>query len=284
MAFELAKGVHVPSKSLSDYIIFLAGRKKIGKTAFAAQFPDHYIMEYEPKNASHLHCRYNDIRTWAETMRCIELLEKSPGYAKTIIVDDVPTMYDMCLAYVCKKEGIGYPSDLEYGKGWNAVKREFESVIKRIMAIGPGVIFTAHTKLKDIETKSGKKFQRLESTLSGQASSVMDAITHLWIVMDYEKDGRVMRLLGDEYLKAGIGLEGHFLDPSGERLSTIPLGKSPQEAYANFEQAFHNQLVIGNGKEKQLRADTRNTQAGRQQLPASGQANPQSSNDELEDI
>ena len=47
---------------------------------------------------------------------------------------------------------------------------------------------------------------------------------------------------GDERTGAGHRIEGHFRTTDDEPLVEIPMGTSPQEAYANLESAFNNEL------------------------------------------
>ena len=50
---QLPKNKNVPSDDLADYVLMIAGEKKIGKTSLAAEFPDSFVIEGEPGNAAH---------------------------------------------------------------------------------------------------------------------------------------------------------------------------------------------------------------------------------------
>ncbi len=82
-----------PSDNIWDYTFFFAGDKKVGKTSFLAQFPDHFILEGEPKNADHIEGNYVDIHNWKEFLSYISLLEKTPNYCKILCIEDIPSIY-----------------------------------------------------------------------------------------------------------------------------------------------------------------------------------------------
>lgn len=254
MNIQLPTELHIPSNNIADYTILISGPKKIGKTSFVAQFPDHFILEFEPKNASHLKARYLDIVSWEQVLEILKLLQKNPNYCKTLIFDDIPSAYDLCEKYVCDKLGIEHPSEMGYGKAWKAVKLEFSQTLDKFHNLPFGIIYTTHNKEKDVTTPSGRTFQRMETNLSGLASGVLDALVHLWTVMDYIDEHRIIHIRGSDYLKAGCGFDKHFLTPNGQPLQYISLGNSPEEGYETFNRAFENKI-------EQLTIEPRNKQS-----------------------
>lgn len=241
----LPTGLNQPSDKVSDYTIMLAGEKKIGKSAFAAQFPNHFILECEPGNAKHLTARFRDVTSWPVFKKYLEMLEANPNFAETYIIDDIPSLSSLCQDWVCKQRGIEHPSDQTHGKGWNAVESEFKRALNRFQALPGGKIYTAHNVYKEYEKKSGAKFSRLETSCGSQADRYMDAVANMWMVMQYGPNReRIITIQGDELLKAGCDIVGHFIDKvTKKKLINIPMGDSAEQAYMNFCKAWDNEMT-----------------------------------------
>lgn len=259
MPISLPTEYNVPPQDISQYVIMLAGEKKIGKTSFAAQFPDHYIIECEPRNAIHLHCRHTDVGNWKEFVQVIDLLEKNKGYAKTVVIDDIPTLHGYCQDHICKQMGIDHPQDKAHGKAWGALDAEFQKQLLRLHNLGVGIIYTGHTKKIEDETRSGKRFTRIESYGGAGCIRWLDAKIHLWAVMLFDGEGnRELIISGDDYIKAANGLaETNFINQlDGKPLRFIPMGQSAKEGYNNFIKAFHNQLSVAPKQPKKTTAES----------------------------
>lgn len=251
----LPREYSVPSESLADYTILIAGEKKIGKTDFCAQWPDHFIIEGEPNNASHTISRHLDVNSWIKCKQIVALLEKEPTYCKTLVVDDIMMIYGLCFTHMMKQLGIEYPaSGFEGSKAWNQVRTEFTALIKRIQDLPFGKIYTEHTAYKEYETRGGDKYTKLETPMGKLCGEIMDTYIQIWAVMYYNDNSeRVIQIIGDNYVKAGNSLKSHFLSPTtGQQLKQIPMGNSAQEAYSNFMLAFNNKLdfVASEGKQR----------------------------------
>lgn len=247
--FDLPRQISTPPDDIAQYTILLAGEKKIGKTDFCAQWPDHFIIEGEPGNAKHVVGRYTDVADWLSVKRIVSLLEKEHDYCKTLIIDDITSIYSLCFNWKLKELGIDYPDQSlgegkkDYGRGWNIVKNEFIPIIQRIQNLPYGKIYTVHTAIKEVETRSGGTYNRIETSMGKQCNEVMDTYINLWGVMLYDKKDRVIQIVGDEEVKAGHNLKTHFRHPTtNEPMRQIPMGNSASEAYENFINAFHNRL------------------------------------------
>lgn len=240
----------IPPDNIADYILMIVGEKKIGKTSFCAQFPDHFIMEFEPGNAKHLKANYEDVGSLATFDSLLKELEKNPGYCKTLILDEITILYDLIHRKLLKMEAIEDPGQLGFGKGWGRIGRTFDNYITRLQSLGCGIIYTGHSEIKEAETRSGRKISKLEAAMGGRVSKTMDRLTQFWGVMQFdEHGGRNMHITGDDYLKAGHGFsENHFkLVNDG----IIPLGSSPVEAYQNFIKAWNNESLDSTSPAKQ---------------------------------
>jgi hypothetical protein len=232
-SYELPTEDSTPRPSLGDYSILLFGEKKIGKTTMTACFPKSYHMMFEPGGKS-LRIRANTINRWDEARGYTRSLRKDKHY-QTVVVDTTDRAYKLCVKHVCADLGIDHPSDGSYGKGWDACRDEFTDWVYDLLSLGKGVIFISHSTEKEIKKRSGVKYDKIVSTMPKQAHEVLDAVVDIWAHYSYEGKRRILQIRGDEHVTAGHRLTDHF-----KGLDQIDMGKSPQEAYKNFLDAFNN--------------------------------------------
>jgi hypothetical protein len=238
LELQLPKNKSVPSKDPRDYSWLIYGRKKIGKTTLAAQFEDALFLMCEPGGKA-LSIRQVGIRNWSEFRGYVDLAIEDED-TRTIIVDTTDLAYAYCLEYVCDKLAIEHPADEAYGKGWNAVRKEFVSVINKLLHSGKGVVFISHSKDEEFKTRHSDTFHKTVSSMPGQAKDVLEGLVDIWANYDYDGRRRVLIIGGSEEVDAGNRIEGRFVYPDGSPIDRIPMGSSPKEGYKNLIAAFNN--------------------------------------------
>jgi len=187
------------------------GRPGIGKTSFLASFPETLMLSCErvSKGIScfDFNAENGGVHKWEVFLAAIKLLEDTPGTFKTVGIDTIDALYNLCFAYVCKKFGIAHPQDEAYGKAWDAIKQEFAGALDRLWATGRGVIFTSHAKESEVKSHSGETYSRITPTMSNQAFGYIKAKTDYVFYAEYFRDtnGEPVRVLitsGDDLVEA----------------------------------------------------------------------------------
>lgn len=150
-----------PENLLHQSLIFIYGAPKIGKSEFFSHFTDPYYVATEP-GLGWLGVRRKRVDDWEEfTELMIELKKRvkngkfTAGY---IVVDTVDNLFRFCLEHVCKSRKIDHPSDEGYGKGWEALGREWAKGIARLVTLMPGVGvgFIGHSTEREVEHRNMK--------------------------------------------------------------------------------------------------------------------------------
>lgn len=229
-----------PSDSLQDYSILLYGPKKIGKTSLTAQFGGALSFMTEPGGRAQSMYQVS-CTSWQDLRGYTKLFIKDDRF-KTGIVDTADLAYEMCMAFVCKRMVIDHPSDEGYGKGWNAVRKEFQSWVVELLGSGKGVIFVSHSKDAEFKTRKGDAFNKVTASMAGQAADIIEGLVDIWGNYCYDGSDRFLIIGGSDEVDAGNRVEGHFLGRDGSPLTRIPMGRSAKEAYGNFVAAFNNEL------------------------------------------
>lgn len=238
-----------PKTELSDFSILLYGEPKIGKTTLAAQFPDALLLLFEP-GAKNLSVFARDVPTWEDFLGYLKLLKHDIGF-KHVIIDTVDLMYKRCFDYCCKKYGFEHPQEEnDFGRSWGKIRDEFTRGIVGLIQLDKGVIFISHAEEKELKTRGGRKYNKIVPTASKQGRTVIEGLVDVQFYYEYTTDGdseRKRRLIveGSELITAGCRIENCFIDSeTGEKLSEIPMGNSPSEAYHNLISSFNNEFTL----------------------------------------
>jgi hypothetical protein len=232
-----------PSTKLSEYSLLLFGEKKIGKTSFAAQFPDAMFLMFEPGGKA-LRIYQALVSDWPTFVAYVDELEESDGRFTTVVLDTVDLAYDRCFSHVCSELGIDHPNDeRDYGKTWGVIENEFIKQLSRLLNMVGGTVFLSHDQLREVTHRDGTQYDRLGPSMPKQASRFLEGVVDIWAYYGYWGRERRILIRGDELIGAGCRLEENFRTLSGEPVVTIPGGASAKEAYQNFTKAFRNKLA-----------------------------------------
>jgi hypothetical protein len=231
----------VPSGKLEDYTILLFGEKKIGKTDLTAQFPNAVHLMTEPGGKAQA-IYQREVRNWREFIAYVKLLRKDTRFAN-VVVDTADILYGYAFDHEMNRLGVDHPSDEAYGKGWKAIRDEFEKWVMALIHTGKGVIFVSHATEREIKMRDGAKYDRITPTMSGQARDVLEGVVDLWFYYGYDGHRRVLTIQGSDHIGAGHRLKKNFLSPTGKPLAEIDMGENAEESYANLIAAFKNTYV-----------------------------------------
>lgn len=182
-----------------DEITLIYGAPKIGKSTFCSGFENALYLDSETglSNLSVYRVSIDSWETFVETGKELRKL-KNEGKCKfsPLIFDTIDNIYTMCVEYICKKNNIKHPSDLDYGKGWNMVKREFVATMQAYRSLDLGVIYISHASDKEIKTRLGS-YTRYDVTMTGACQDVIipscDLILYAHSITG--KDGKEIRVL-----------------------------------------------------------------------------------------
>ena len=193
-----------PLDQIEEYLTFLYGIQKVGKSTFGSMMDDPLFIATEPGlNALSVFAAFP--RTWKELLEICGELDKSDKF-KTVVVDTIDNAYDLCLDHVCKEEGIKHPEDMDYGRGWSMVKKEFQRVITKL-AQGPrGLLLISHSQDLTIKSRTAE-ITKAVPTIGGSARrfilGLADIILYAEMTQDKDKVKRVLHAAPSESWEAG---------------------------------------------------------------------------------
>ena len=141
---------------------------------------------------------------WEVFKDAIDELEKGSDF-KTVIVDLVEDTREMCRLYMYDKLGIQHESDAGFGKGWDVIKTEYLSTMRRLLSLDYNVFLVSHEDIsKDITKRSGDKITRIapniQEAIANKLAGMVDFVARV-IVND---DGsRVLNFKANEVIFGG---------------------------------------------------------------------------------
>lgn len=123
------------------------------KTSVASLFPNSLILATEIGYKQIPDAVAVDIDSWATFLKVITELKKPEvkNTYKTIIIDTVSILSDLCVQYICNLNSIKSLDELGFGKGWNKYKTDFNRAINTIAQNGYAIVFIAHAEAKKDE-------------------------------------------------------------------------------------------------------------------------------------
>lgn len=226
---------------MSDGIILIYGKKKIGKTSLANEFSENmFHMMVEPM-ARALKIYQQDCVEYEDVVGYTKVLASGNHSFDSVSLDPLPLFYERSLEYTGRVKGFEHPGGQnDYGLSWSHVKRDFTKALLAILALPIGCMFHAHEVDDEIETRDGDKFKIVRPEGGTQVKEFIDAnVENIWYYhMRGEK--RFLQVRGDGYVTACTAWTDKFYTPSGEQVMAVPMGKSPKEGYDNLIHAFNN--------------------------------------------
>jgi hypothetical protein len=248
---------NVPPSDISESIVFLYGRKGIGKTSLASQFKNSLTFMFE-RGRRNLPIRMvpqkDDPKLdWQLFLDYVELAIKSDT-VDTLVVDTVDRAYEQCMIYVCKRAGCKHPNDKnDYGKTWQEIKFEFDATLGLIQDSGKGLVLISHETAKPL-TKTSRRleredaesicqYDRMEPTCSKQAFETVQEICDYVLYYGYSDEFRTITVRSpNDTCWTSCGISDTFLDPDGNPVQTFKVGNDPREAYKSLISAHSNEL------------------------------------------
>lgn len=230
-----------PATSIGRCLTLIYGERKIGKTSLAAQFGKTLLIATEVGYKG-LRVFKMDAASWRELRNIIKALKTDKSF-DTVCIDTIDLAYKKCEKHVCRQLGIDDPSEEEWGKGWRAVRAEFEDMLNELAQTGKGVLLLTHAQEQDVKMRSGESYTHVVPTMSKMAREIIEGMVDIWAYYMYDGTRRVLTVQGDDHISAGHRFEERFKTPDGETLRHIDMGMSAKEAYRNFIAAFNNTYV-----------------------------------------
>ncbi|WP_282804254.1 AAA family ATPase [Clostridium tetani] len=140
---------------------------------------------------------------WEFFIEAIEELEKKENDFKRVCIDLVEDLYEHCRLYTYDKLGIEHEQDVGFGKGWDMVRTEYLSAIKRLKNLGYQIIYISKEVVKEINLKNGAKLTTINPNINDKVANVLAGTVDLTVRAYMEGEDRYLQLEKKENVFGG---------------------------------------------------------------------------------
>jgi hypothetical protein len=208
-----------PSFDLAHAKVLLYGPPKIGKTTLVAKLdPDATLFLATEQGTGGVEAYVLPIPDWDAFLGALTALKNATdGRFTTFAVDTVDLLALMCRDHVMRQMGVDHPSDLDYGKGWDAVSTEFRLRIAALSALG-GVWFISHAEEREVKPRGRPAHTLWQPKMVKSAREFLQGFVDFIFFADFDHDEngaerRVLRTRASDHYNAGSRTPAPLPDP-----------------------------------------------------------------------
>ena len=164
--------------------VVLYGVESVGKSTFAAKFPNPLFLDIEG-GTSHLDVDRCEIGNWKQLTDA--LAEAKATDYKTIVIDSADWAERLCVEDLLASTKKSSIEDFGFGKGWVMVAERmsrFLSSVDQLIDAGKNVVLIAHSKIVRFEAPDAlAAYDRYELKLSKQSAPLLKEFAdELWFL------------------------------------------------------------------------------------------------------
>ncbi len=226
--------------SLASIRMLIYGNPKLGKTTFVSGWPNLLLLATE-KGYGALKLNVQDIESWEhfkEISKELREKKKLSKQYKTIAIDTIDILANLCIEYICGELEIDHISEEKWAKGYDRLKKEFGAEMNKLCMTNYGIIFISHTKIMELSS-IGRSISKTIPTLNNQARAILIPLVDIIGCMRIKtiknlegkyKDVRMITFKPSELWEAG--------DRTGQLPDELRVYKDSLKTYKKFEEAY----------------------------------------------
>ena len=201
-------GAICSSKKWSGMKTIIYGTPGVGKTTFAATFPNPILIRTEDgASAMDIPTFPNIVTSTAQLRQVNALLYKEEHPYKTVILDSLDWLEPIVWDELCKRGGKSNIEDFGYGKGyiyldtdWRKITAQFDWLNRK----GMNVVVICHSAAVTITAPDTDDYMSYSLKLHKRATSIWTEWSDMILFLDYQKS-IVDSGKGDSAKKKAIG-------------------------------------------------------------------------------
>jgi phage nucleotide-binding protein len=233
-----------------------------GKTTFLDKAPDPLNLNTDG-NTNYVTMQRVRIRdtyegrvkkfAWEIFKEMIDELEKGSDF-KTIIIDLVEDTREMCRVYKYNELGITHESDSGYGKGWDIIKTEYLSTMRRFFNLDYNLFIISHENIStDLTKKTGDKITKIIPNIQeGIANKLAGMVDFVGRVIVNDDGSRSLSFKQDEVTFGGGRLDFGVKEIPLDWDELVKLYENlefPQVEEEQIEETISKEETVGEVKE-----------------------------------
>ncbi|WP_438477318.1 AAA family ATPase [Streptococcus pluranimalium] len=167
--------------------VVIYGPEGIGKSSFAAQFPEPLFIDTEGSTDNMDVARLEKPTSWTMLRNQIAWVKANPTCCKTLVIDTIDWAETLMIADVCAQHNKKGIEDFGYGNGYTYVREEmgrFLNLLQELIELGINIVLTAHAQIRKFEQPDEMgAYDRWELKLGKKTSSQTAPVVKEWADM-----------------------------------------------------------------------------------------------------
>lgn len=201
---QITKGKRARAQKVVVY-----GPEGIGKSTFAAQFPEPLFIDTEGSTDNMDVSRLDKPTSYTMLKNQIAWIKANPTVCKTLVIDTIDWTESLIVDDICalhQKKGI---EDFGYGNGYVYVKEElgrFLNSLSELVDLGINIVLTAHAQMRKFEQPDEMgSYDRWELKLGKKTSSQTAPLVKEWADMVLFANYKTVVMTADNGKKKATG-------------------------------------------------------------------------------
>lgn len=191
--------------------VVIYGPEGIGKSTFAAQFPEPVFIDTEGSTDNMDVARMDKPTSWAMLKNEIAFIKANSDACKTLVIDTIDWAEQLAVSYVCSQHQKNGIEDFGWGKGYTYVQEEIGRLLNSLGELvdnGINVVLTAHAQIKKFEQPDEMgSYDRYELKLGQKSSSKTAPLVKEWADMVLFANYKTIVMTTDDGKKKAQGGE-----------------------------------------------------------------------------
>ncbi|HEQ9102276.1 ATP-binding protein [Streptococcus dysgalactiae] len=189
--------------------VIIYGPEGIGKSSFAAQFPEPLFIDTEGSTDNMDVARLDKPTSYTMLKNQIAWIKANPTCCKTLVIDTIDWAESLIVDDVCaqhEKKGI---EDFGWGNGYTYTKEEvgrFLNMLQELIELGINIVLTAHAQMRKFEQPDEMgAYDRWELKLGKKTSSQTAPLVKEWADMVLFANYKTVVMTSDTKKKKATG-------------------------------------------------------------------------------
>ena len=191
MALDLLTIIpHKVKSGIQGKMYLLYGGPKTNKTTTASKFPKPLILAAEMGYGLLDGVMAAPITSWVDVKNYLKQLKKPEvrEMYETIVLDTVDIFWSLCEKFIKTQKDIEDLSELGYGRGYRAVRDEFQDTINSLGQMGYTLVFISHAEKKDYQDSVGVTHSGITPTLDKRPKEFISGLVDVMAFVCQEPD------------------------------------------------------------------------------------------------
>lgn len=201
---QITKGKRARAQKVVVY-----GPEGIGKSTFAAQFPEPLFIDTEGSTDNMDVARMDKPTSYTMLKNQIAWVKANPTVCKTLVIDTIDWAESLVIADVCAQHGKKGIEDFGWGNGYTYTKEEMGRLLNQLgelVDLGINVVLTAHAQMRKFEQPDEMgSYDRWELKLGKKTSSQTAPLVKEWADMVLFANYKTVVMTADNGKKKATG-------------------------------------------------------------------------------